>query len=262
MKKIVFYFSLAYILTSLLLVVDALTFGQGYHSLKGFSGPTNSRVDFSFIVGLLCIIIFNTGKCSVWMMLPICGFLLFISETRAAFISIIAVIIYYNLYFLFKGLISKNTVRIYLIRLIFILVVSLVFVLNVSISGRGIGFFDDTGLRALRIFIGLNDSLQHLLLGAGSLYTHIEIKGQFSEVHNNLIQSILDFGLPLTLLFIFGFLHIFKKLNIGGRLYIIFWLSFGFFHAGFSAFNFDLRFFAVVLLAVLFSKTKIGNQFV
>lgn len=198
--------------------------------VDSFRGFSQDRIQYSFLSGFTILLILFWGKnirySNFYIAILTIGILLAIS--RASIFALFITIFTYA--FLSKKINLKIIIPILTFLLLFIIV---------SQVSERTDIFSDGGNRLELLRQSLNKITENgwysFLLGESSFYTTY-INGLYP--HNMILQSIMDFGVIITLLWLVILLIFFKNLNLKAKTLFIYVFIFSQFHPGFSAFLF------------------------
>jgi hypothetical protein len=195
---------------------------------SGLLAFSDSRTDYGYIAGL-AFLLSVTSRTHLRFIFPILiGICIILSENRASIVAICIALSFY-LYF------SRE--RRIIVFIIVALGISLSLFWSLDLSIRGDEYFRDSGERILMLYTGFNVFLGQPFFGSGKFYTPIVLYGNYIvEVHNSIVQSLLNFGLIPSLLWYYMVVKFFQKLGIISKTVLIYWFVFGLFHPGFDAF--------------------------
>ena len=260
-QKIFIYVLCLYLLVPLLIHILHATvtfekyflfdFAPQLYIVDTFRGFTLDRVQYSFLSGIaLILLLFNRKnikyqKLLIYLLL----FGLFISMARASLVALILAFTYYE----FFGNIKRKTKK----KFLFIIGVLVLIGLAYLFSSR-MELFADGGNRIKIIndslSMILNDGLKTLLFGYGEYYTTLH-NGVYP--HNSVLQTVLNFGLIITSLWLIMLWQLFTKLSVKSKVMFIYIFTFGLFHAGFSAFVFiPITLFGYLCVLILNNKEE------
>lgn len=251
-KKILIFLLLIYLLSPLIVYIIhyCLTFEKYFQNaiipqlyiVDSFRGFTFDRIQYGFLAGITLLLLFferkNIRFSNVLMLLLSLG--LFLTMARASFLALLFALLL--LFYLQKNLNIKNLL--FLVGSIgFILVMISLFALRSDV-------FADGGGRLDIIIMGIEKILEHgyigLLFGEGDFYTTYQ-NGLYP--HNSILQSIMDFGLIITIMWFIILFDFWRSLKLEAKIIFTYTLVFGLFHPGFSAFLFmPLTSFSYILV--------------
>jgi hypothetical protein len=224
-----------------------------FYISESFRGFFNSRNDIGVACGFALLLSFMTKNKILRyssLLLAVC---LSLVASRSAMIAFTVSAIYLSVNFLhrrnYSNLILLFTV---MILLYFSLVILEGLNLNHNVlnsrlitlsssdgSDSSVGLFQATDNRLDIYYTFLNEILHNFLFfGKGTYYSTVSINGVEYEAHNFFLQSILNFGLFVTLLWLCILLRFYLIITYEGRALLIFLSLFGFFQPGFDAFLF------------------------
>lgn len=212
-----------------------------------FRGLTLDRIQYSFIVGILFLIVYFNRTIIKYnkLLLLLCVIALFLSMARAIILALF-------ISFIYSQINNKKIIFRFLLLCIF-------FILIVSLISLRMEIFKDGGNRIelliTSISMILDNGIINFLFGAGNFYTVIL---GIHQPHNLILQSIMDFGIIVFILWLIVIYNFFKKLNRNAQSLFIYLFSFGMFHVGFSTFLFvPMTVLGYVLIIILNRKELI-----
>lgn len=245
-------------------IIIELTFGpiSDFYLSGSFRGFFESRTDHAFLTGIaLLVILLTNNKNLLIILIPLLATCIALSGSRSGILATTAALTFAAItngqskrferliiiipcitwiwvaswvlkYF---GHWNKNPIQ---IRLINFFPNSSVFKIQSNMDSEKIGIFGNTGGRIEIYQRTIEEIINSPFWGKGSFFQQININGFQVEAHNNILQSILNFGIFATSFWlILLFIH-FKRINFSGQALIIYWFVFGFFQPGFDAFLF------------------------
>ena len=223
------------------------------YRLDSFRGFSDSRTDYGYLVGIAILMLVIRPAPIRFIFLPAMFFILVLSESRAALLSVIIAAVYLLTALRYKG--STAVVWAALLVGCFYL---LAIYFDWGLLERGVTLFEDTSHRKEIFTASFQKAFDNILFGSGAFYQNVYVSsiGTIIEPHNSVLQSILNFGVIPT---IFWFLIVGKayfSFNAVGRAFLLYWLIFGLFHPGYDAFLFSPESFIPLLLAVHFGTRK------
>lgn len=194
-----------------------------YDSFRGF---TLDRIQFSYLTGLLILMIYIQNKIRLkYIILFILLVGLLLAQSRASIVALFISLIFYHIS-------SIKTILIITIALFLFGITWLIFGTRVDLIG-------DPGGRIEIIYSAIetifSSNFITVLFGSGNLYT-LAVNGV--QPHNSILQSVLDFGIILTFLWSFILIRFFNVINYEAKTFFIYLVVFGMFQTGFSAFVF------------------------
>jgi hypothetical protein len=248
-----------------------LAFGFNANSFvsESFRGFFDGRTSYAFASGLALLLVFLINNKIAYITLPFVSAALALSGSRSGMLAFTVASIV--LYFHFQHLRRRRHALLLTLIVIWVWVspaillktpvlndIDKVRVVNVSnlwsISNRSrsasVGLFADTYNRRDIYKSSLQAiSDDRLGFGHGDYYQTVSVRGTNIEPHNNILQSLLNFGLFVTLSWLFLLSRLVRQISIEGRALLSFWFCFGFFQPGFDAFLFIPASMIVLVLA-------------
>jgi len=247
-----------------------------YFISESFHGFLSSRNDCGYASGLLILLIFLINKKYFYVALPLAIICLNLTGSRANFFAFLVSSIFLSYYYFYQYK-FKNAI---------ILVITIMMVLTPSFP-KTLGFGNDIRTRQINfidpfsqkidnsvVYVGLFfdtsyrnqlsiNSIKEILtnrpwFGKGDYYQLINQKDAKIEPHNLFLQSLLNFGIYVTLFWCLLLIQFFKKNSAEGQSLLIYMFCYGQFQPGFDAFLFIPASFIVYVLAHSFRKEKVG----
>lgn len=190
-----------------------------------FRGISLDRIQYSFLAGLLILVILTSKRVVYYYAVPLLLLGLYLAQSRAVFAALIVSAI-------FLYAMQRRHLLVFIGSCFFLLLV-------MYLLGFRPDFFEDGGARINMLKSSVYQLFRYdisgLLLGNTGFYT-LGVDGQ--QPHNSILQSLLNFGLITTLLWLAVLYQFYKRISKIGRVIFIYVMIFGLFHAGFSAFVF------------------------
>lgn len=240
-KKIIIYISLTYLFLPLFVYLlhyfitqekyFQYAFFPQLYIVDSFRGLSLDRIQYGFLSGIVLFFIFFMKKNIKYSMLImfILAIGLYLSMSRA----VIVALSFATSFYLFKQY-NINFLKVFIYLLIF----SIIIFIAVSFSDR-VELFSDGGNRIGLLKMSLEKIFEKgyisFLFGSGNFYTTYN-NGLYP--HNMILQTIMDFGIFITILYIIIMYNFFNNLNLKSKALFIYIFLFAQFHPGFSAFLF------------------------
>lgn len=219
-----------------------------------FRGLGASRADFGYLLGLATVTVLS-GSSWFWRLsVPflLCG--IWLTESRATIAATAAAVMV---------LVWWRHRRYAVYALVLALVVAPLILLAGlpsigSIATTREDFFIDWGGRFELIRSGLIHSYHTgVLFGSGRFYVNVVARdGTFKEVHNAAIQSLVNFGLILTVVWYALMARLWRGLAAEGKAVLAFLLVFGLFQPGYEPWFFAPQVLFTFVLAECLSRAK------
>lgn len=254
-KKIIIYTLVIYTVTPLLIYIihSLLTFEKYFafefipqlYIVDSFRGFTLDRIQYSFLVGILMLFLLFKRKDiennKIILLILIIG--LFLAISRASILALIIALIFYNMHYHRK---KKKRLITFFISIFFFIIIAYFFSNRVDVLSDG---GDRLSLLAHSIHKIFENGYISFLIGNGDFYTTY-LNGLYP--HNAILQSVMDFGMIVTTLWLVVLYRFFYILNIKAKTMFIYISTFGMFHPNFSAFTFmPITVFAYVCVLLL-----------
>jgi hypothetical protein len=197
-----------------------------------FRGFGASRADFGYLLGLAVMLLACDPSAFLKLLLPVLAYGIWLTESRATLVALgltLPIIGWYRYRQQFRWIVGLTIVCVPVF-----LIVSPPRVQAITTT-RG-DFFVDWGGRFELARNGLVQAAQtNLFFGNGRLYNTVLARdGTFKEVHNGAVQSIVNFGLILTVIWYGLIARSLRRLNGAGKAFILFLVVFGLFQPGFE----------------------------
>lgn len=221
-----------------------------------FKGFESSRTTYGCIacVAFVLHLIERRRGWIIYIFLILIG--VFMAQSRAPVILIFTIIFYTIMYD--DRLRNKKTVFVFLGASL-----SVFIMIFIAFGTRGEEALQESH-RFLLINHHINYVTNHLLLGSGGdivLDTIIMSDGEEifkpSSSHNFLIETLVGFGLPVTILWVTVLWMLWKKISRTGRVFILLLIGYGLLHNGFGLGVINSFNFIILLLAI-----SVKNYFV
>jgi hypothetical protein len=239
-KRIIIYISLTYLFLPLFVYLlhyfitqekyFQYAFFPQLYIVDSFRGLSLDRIQYGFLSGIVLFFIFFMKKNIKYSMLIMFILLigLYLSMSRA----VIVALSFATSFYLFKQY-NINFLKVF----IYLLVFSIIIFIAVSFSDR-VELFSDGGNRIGLLKMSLEKIFEKgyisFLFGSGSFYTI----SHGHQPHNIILQSIMNFGMLITMGYMIIIYNFFKNLNLKSKALFIYVFIFAQFHVGFSAFLF------------------------
>lgn len=207
-----------------------------YDSFRGF---TLDRVQYSYLAGLFLLVLLGNRNYMYYFVIPLLlG--LYLAQSRAALVALTISILFYS------RINDKASLRLLLLFVTTFMLVLLFF-------GFREDFFTDGGNRLEMLTNSFSQVIANgwkgVLFGSGEFYT---LGLDNHQPHNSILQTLLNFGVIITLLWIVMLCRFYKLLSTRSKPLFIYMMVFGLFHAGFSAFVFlPITFMGYMLVLAL-----------
>lgn len=223
------------------------------YMVDSFRGFSSSRTDYGYLVGIGILMLVVRPASARWIFLLAMFFVLLLSESRAALVSVIVS----SAYLLMASGYRRSRVLLGLVPLVVgsYLVVAY---FGSEYSRREISsLFEDTGQRVAILEASLEKASHSILFGSGAFYQSVDAWiGYTVEAHNSILQSVLNFGIFATFSWYAMLGKTYFSFNPTGRSFLLYWLIFGLFQPGFDAFLFTPEGFIPLLLAIHFGSCE------
>jgi hypothetical protein len=239
-KRIIIYISITYLFLPLFVYLlhyfitqekyFQYAFFPQLYIVDSFRGLSLDRIQYGFLSGIVLFFIFFMKKNIKYSMLIMFILLigLYLSMSRA----VIVALSFATSFYLFKQY-NINFLKVF----IYLLVFSIIIFIAVSFSDR-VELFSDGGNRIGLLKMSLEKIFEKgyisFLFGSGSFYTI----SHGHQPHNIILQSIMNFGMLITMGYMIIIYNFFKNLNLKSKALFIYVFIFAQFHVGFSAFLF------------------------
>jgi hypothetical protein len=252
-------------------LVINLVFGKdfNFYISESFRGFFDSRTPYAFASGLALLLIFLSDRKLLFVLLPVVSIGLALSGSRAGVLAFTAGAVvllhhYSRLKTIHSALMLITTVIIVWMAPSFLINASLLDgartyrLINLfqwsqvilDINTVNVGLFAETLDRMAIYKTSLSAIFDgNLWFGRGDYYQAINVRGISVEAHNNILQSLLNFGLIVCLCWLFLVARLFRDVHPEGRALLTFLFFFGLFQPGFDAFLFVPAAMAVLVLA-------------
>ncbi|WP_421856339.1 hypothetical protein [Marinomonas sp.] len=243
-KKIMIYMSLFFLLTPLVvfLIHYAVTFEKYFqisffpqlYIVDSFRGLTLDRVQYTFFSGITLLFILFEKKKVLCYRLMFCLLLLglYLALARAGVLALIVAVSFYTIKS--KKISSKTIFRCVFFDSLFVLAAFFI----LSMFNHRIDLFSDGGDRIFLLSSSIekifDNGIVSFLFGHGNFY----IVSYGHQPHNSILQSMMNFGAIITLLWLLVLYNFYNALGLKGKTLFIYVFIFGLFHVGFSAFVF------------------------
>lgn len=204
------------------------------YSLDTFRGFSVSRTDYGCMAGLTVIwALHRPFRYSKWAIILIAWGIM-MSGSRAALLATLAGCGVYAFKYVDRFRFRTNS-WIGLAGLIVLVMMSVQFFMS-----RQVGFWQDSGGRSAIALRAWDTILLNPWFGQGHFFQAVFVPeaSTWVEVHNSILQSLLNFGFLPTFFWFALIFKFFSDLNLAGRSILAFWGVFGLFHPGFDAFLF------------------------
>ncbi len=257
-------------LTSVPLVIN-LVFGLDFDFFisESFQGFLAGRTPYGFASGLGLLLIFLSDRKLLFALLPVVSIGLALSGSRTGMIAFTAgavVLLHHYLRLRKIHLASMLIITVIIVWTApsFLIKASLLdaartyrlvsllqwWQVATDLNTVNVGLFAETLDRMAIYKTSLNAIIEgNLWFGRGDYYQAINVRGISVEAHNNILQSLLNFGLIVCLCWLFMVARLFRDVHPEGRALLVFWFFFGLFQPGFDAFLFIPATMAVLVLA-------------
>lgn len=259
-KKLVVYICVLYVLIPLAIyfIHYGLTlekyfqfdFSPQLYIVDGFRGMTLDRVQYGFLCSIIALVVFLEKDNLLTPYLIIFCLLVgsYLAMARAPILGFLFAIVFLYYEPILKSIKSIKSIKKTLFSIAFFL---LLLILLSILSGRKDLFFDG-GNRILLLTNSFEKIFQYgwksFLFGHENYYIVNSIK-EGQQPHNSILQTVMNFGVIITFLWLLILYKYFMSLNINGKAIFIFTFTFGLFHAGFSAFLFmPITVFSYILI--------------
>jgi hypothetical protein len=239
-KRIIIYISITYLFLPLFVYLlhyfitqekyFQYAFFPQLYIVDSFRGLSLDRIQYGFLSGIVLFFVFFMKKNIKYSMLIMFILLigLYLSMSRA----VIVALSFATSFYLFKQY-NINFLKVF----IYLLVFSIIIFIAVSFSDR-VELFSDGGNRIGLLKMSLEKIFEKgyisFLFGSGSFYTI----SHGHQPHNIILQSIMNFGMLITMGYMIIIYNFFKNLNLKSKALFIYVFIFAQFHVGFSAFLF------------------------
>lgn len=202
-----------------------IEFAPQLYIYDSFRGLTLDRIQYSFLAGLLLLVLLSSRSRNWYYLIPFLIFGLYLAQSRAVFLALaVAVIIFY-----------ASELRLFVKGVLFIIFLLII----MMVLGFREDFFVDGGNRLELLMNSIDQVLVNgwlsVLFGSGEFYT-LGIDGH--QPHNSILQTMLNFGLIVTVLWLLVLYRFYLVLSKDSKVLFIYVMIFGLFHVGFSAFVF------------------------
>ena len=225
-----------------------------------FKGFETSRTTYGFVacIAFTLHLIERRRGWLVCIILILAG--IFMAQSRAAAVVFFVVTVYTLMY---DERIRRRKLTFYVFG-----VITLAFlVIFLALGTRGSEALEETH-RQLLIVNHVNYAMNNFLFGSGGntvLDTIVIDDGRVifkpSSAHNFLIETLVGFGMPVTILWVMIFLVAWKKINQTGRVFILLLAGYGMLHNGFGLGVINSSNFIILFLAISIKNYFIGTGF-
>jgi hypothetical protein len=219
-----------------------------------FRGFGASRADFGYLLGLTVLLIACESLPFVVLVLPVILYGVWLTESRSTLVALaisLSIVGWYGYRQQFRWILTGT-----------LLIVPLALAVRPpqvpSIATTREDFFVDWGGRFELAQNGLIQAYRtNLLFGSGHLYNSVVARdGTQKEVHNAAIQSILNFGLIVTVVWYGLMARLIWRLRGTSKAFVLFLVVFGSFQPGFEPWFFPPPVLFTFVLAELVSRAQ------